>query len=89
MSWELSYMNAPAFTRRLFLLRMVRQELRVNPRMRMENLVLPLDCGIASPAIPIVRDWRLPPYVCVLVDLVSGARKVLVFAPDPATLTAE
>ncbi len=79
--WDQSYMNVPAFMDRLFALRVVRHELRANPRMEIANFRINVGAKSSQP-IPVVRDYRLPPYICVLVDLSSGARQVLVFAPD-------
>lgn len=89
LEWELSYMSSASFSRRLFALRPEKQELRVNPRMRIKDMRLGLDCGIAAAAIPVVRDHRLPPYVCVLINLETGHRDVMVSPPNPASLIAD
>jgi hypothetical protein len=80
-------MNTQAFMSRLFALRMVRHQLRANPGMEIKNFEIHVGSR-TSPAVPIVRDYRLPPFVCVLEELSTGSRQVLVFAP-PAPQTAE
>lgn len=65
-------MNAHAFMSRLFDLRVVRYELRVNPGMSIS----------AGRAILVVHDYRVPPYVGILTERSTENKQVIAFRPQ-------